>query len=275
MAQAAPDIPSQPGVSGRQPSAAIRALLALGEHDLPCTDDMPMPDSYQQGDAIRYTGAAMRNRYRDCTDVAVEADMFMYYLPPGGAEPRLDGAGRPIYPRLAPDVLVAFGAPMRWDRESYVIAKEGKVPDFVLEVASKSTWRRDYGEKREIYQALGVREYFIFDARERARKRLTGLTLRHGAYEEIAPTRLADGRMSVYSAVLDLHAYANDAGDLRWRDLGAGEDLRTLEESERERQQAWQELEQERRRRVDEMAAKDAEIVALRAALGRRADQAG
>ena len=32
--------------------------------------------------------------------------------------------------------------------------------DFVLEVASKSTWREDLGPKRDIYARPGVKEYF-------------------------------------------------------------------------------------------------------------------
>ena len=137
------------------PSNAMLALLALHEEDLPETDDRPMRDSDRQ------------YRYADRDDVAVSADIFLYHLPLRGKAPRTDRAGRPIYPRVAPDVLVSLGVPKR-DRLSYVVADEGKPPDFVLEVASNSTWRRDYGEKRKTYEALGVREYFVYDARPRS-----------------------------------------------------------------------------------------------------------
>ena len=159
------------------PNEAMLALLALHEEDLPETDDRPMPDSDQQFGWILYTFNALASRYADRTDVAVSADLFLYYLPLHGETPRTDRAGRPAYPRLAPDVLVSFGVPKR-DRSSYVMAHEGKAPDFVLDVASTSTWRRDYGEKRKTYEALGVREYFVYDARPEAASRLAGFRLR-------------------------------------------------------------------------------------------------
>ena len=37
------------------------------------------------------------------------------------------------------------------------------MPQFVLEVASESTWQYDVGEKAELYRLAGVREYLVFD----------------------------------------------------------------------------------------------------------------
>ena len=48
-------------------------------------------------------------------------------------------------------------------RNGYVISEVGKPPDFVLEVASESTGRRDYTHKRAIYAEYGVAEYWRFD----------------------------------------------------------------------------------------------------------------
>ena len=45
----------------------------------------------------------------------------------------------------------------------YKLWEEPKAPDFVLEVASPSTWREDEGPKRVVYERLGVREYFQHD----------------------------------------------------------------------------------------------------------------
>ena len=215
------------------PSDALLALLELHEEDLPETDGLPMPDSDQQLRWIHYAYGALEHRYADRDDVAVSGDIFMYYLPPDGAQPRLDERGRAVYPRLAPDVLVSFGVPKR-DRLSYVVADEGKPPDFVLEVASRSTWRRDRREKRAIYQALGVREYFIYDARPKAMERLFGFRLRGGAYEELprSPIR-PGGPLGVRSEVLGLWAHVDEERGLRWYDAVVGEDLRTLAEAER------------------------------------------
>ena len=221
----------------REPSPALLELMAREEHSLPCTDDLPLPDSDQQGGPLYYTRMALRHHFRHRDDVAISADIFMYYLPLDGAEPPLDDRGHPIYPRLGPDALVSFGVPTR-DRQSYVVYKEGKPPDLVLEVASPATWQRDYGEKRAIYEALGIREYFVFDARPGEEGRLTGLRLAGGAYRPIAPVPVVLGGVGVPSAVLGLVARSwegEDRWELRWHDPATGEDLRTFDELADER----------------------------------------
>ena len=62
---------------------------------------------------------------------------------------------------MAADVLVAHGVPAG-DRESYQVWVEGKVPDFVLEVASPSTAAYDERDKKELYERLGVGEYWLY-----------------------------------------------------------------------------------------------------------------
>ena len=64
-----------------------------------------------------------------------------------------------------PDLLVAFGVDPEAYRRSnaYVISEQGKPPDFVMEVASKSTGRVDVTEKRVDYAGLGILEYWRFD----------------------------------------------------------------------------------------------------------------
>ena len=66
---------------------------------------------------------------------------------------------------LVPDILVAFDVdPVVFDNHNgYVIDQQGKAPDFVLEIASHTTGRRDATTKREHYAALGVLEYWRFD----------------------------------------------------------------------------------------------------------------
>ena len=259
----------------REPSPALLELMAHDEHSLPCTDDMPLPDSDQQGGPLYYTRAALRRHFRHRDDVAISADIFMYYLPLDGAEPPLDDRGHPIYPRLGPDGLVSFGVPTR-DRESYVVYKEGKPPDLVLEVASPATWQRDYGEKRTIYEALGIREYFVFDARPGEDGRLTGLRLERGAYRPIAPVPVVLGGVGVPSAVLGLVARSwegEDRWELRWHDPATGEDLRNLGELADERDELAEERDKLAEERDELLAAKEAalaEVAALRAALDAR-----
>ena len=148
---------------------------------------------------------------------------------------------------------MSFGVPKR-DRLSYVVADEGKPPDFVLEVASHSTWRHDRREKRAVYQALGVREYFIYDARPEATERLFGFRLRGGAYEELprSPIR-PGGPPGIRSDVLNLWAHADEERGLRWYDPVVDEDLRTLTEAERRG-----DAEAEARRRAEHWANAEA-----------------
>lgn len=66
------------------------------------------------------------------------------------------------------------------------------VPDFVLEIVSKSSVKKDRRLLRDAYAAAGVGEYWLIDARREDRPpRFELLVLRDGAYEEITPD--ADG----------------------------------------------------------------------------------
>ena len=66
---------------------------------------------------------------------------------------------------MAPDLLIAFkvNPEANVNRNGYVIPEQGKPPDFVLEIASASTGRRDATSKREGYAGLGIPEYWRFD----------------------------------------------------------------------------------------------------------------
>ena len=128
-----------------------------------------------------------------------------------------------------PDCMVAFGMPRPKqevvDANGYTISELGKPPDFVLEVASKSTGRRDYTEKRAIYAGFGVPEYWRFDYTEGdfhdaalAGDRLTP----SGGYEPIAVTRTPEGIYRGYSAVLNLELHW-DNGQLRFWNPDTGD----------------------------------------------------
>jgi Uma2 family endonuclease len=68
---------------------------------------------------------------------------------------------------VSPDVLEAVGVPKEPLRDYYLVWKEGKARDFVVEITSKSTQRADMKQKFGIYpDILKVSEYFLFDPTE-------------------------------------------------------------------------------------------------------------
>ena len=131
---------------------------------------------------------------------------------------------------LVPDLFVALRAPPRKGRLSYKLW-EDPLPDLVVEMLSDSTSAKDACSKRDTYEHLGVREYWLFDPDGfELRVPLAGYRLRAGRYGPIKKD--AAGRLR--SKVLGLDLYVR-AGELRFRDPATGEDLRTYAESELER----------------------------------------
>ena len=144
-----------------------------------------------------------------------------YVLP----EPHSDRAGTMI-----PDLLIAFDVnPARYlARNAYVISDQGKPPDFVLEIASPSTGRRDLSEKRAGYAALGIPEYWRFDETGRWHgARLAGDRLAAGQYQPINIHRLAEDILQGHSAVLNLNLRW-ERGQLGWYIPETGRHITTL-----------------------------------------------
>ena len=132
-----------------------------------------------------------------------------------------------------PDLLIAFNANPAVYRENnaYVISEQGKPPDFVLEIASPSSRRRDRVTKRPAYANLGIPEYWRFDETDDPRRtKLAGDRLSpDGQYRPIPIERLPDGTLQGYSAVLNLYLRW-DEGQLRWHDPATGRHIVTLED---------------------------------------------
>ena len=156
------------------------------------------------------------------------------------AERRLWPAPRsPVSGRLVPDLLIAFDAdPEEYQRNNgYIISQQGKPPDFVLEIASPKTGRRDVDFKRPRYATMGVREYWRFDETgEYHGTRLAGDRLVNGRYEPIAIEEVGNGILQGYSAALNL-IIRWENGQLRWIDPATGRHIPTFDD-ERERADA-------------------------------------
>ena len=138
-----------------------------------------------------------------------------------------------------PDLLIAFGVnPDAYRRHNgYIISEQGKPPDFVLEVASRSTADTDTGAKRHDYAVLGIPEYWRFDETGAYHgARLAGDRLTAGAYHPIRIDEIEDGVLQGYSPILNLNLrWAH--GQLEWHDPATGIHIVTLD-SERSRADA-------------------------------------
>ena len=198
------------------------APVAPVEIDYPSSDGEPLAESYFQLIPLVYAFDALRRRYADRDDVFVAADLLIYYR---------EGTRESV----APDVFVVLGAPNR-PRHSYLLWKEPKGPDFVLEITSASTRDRDQGPKRETYRRLGVREYWQYDpTADYLEPPLQGLELIGGRYERLPEEELADGTLRLVSKVLGLEVRL-EAERLRFYDPAARSYLLSSDEVEEERQ---------------------------------------
>jgi Uma2 family endonuclease len=103
---------------------------------------------------------------------------------------------------VSPDVLVVRGVPKRPPRLHYLTWREGKGPDLVIELTSKTTRAEDQRKKLGLYRdVLRVPEYFLFDPFEDWLKpSMQGYRLVEAGYDPIEPI---EGRLP--SEVLGLH----------------------------------------------------------------------
>ena len=168
----------------------------------PLPDPPKRPDAMKQRRNLATSDQVLRSHYRNRPDVLVSGDGYLCY------EAR-DARRSP-----RPDCIVAFNLsipPERIEEEAngYVISEIGKPPEFVLEIASETTGRRDYTDKREIYARLQVGEYWRFD-RTGGRYHdvaLAGDRLVNGVYVPIPVEESADGISRGYSPALDLELH--------------------------------------------------------------------
>ncbi len=116
-----------------------------------------------------------------------------------------------------PDLIVSFDleippGEIESVANGYTISEVGKPPEFVLEVASETTARRDETVKRDTYARFGVSEYWRFD-RTGGRyyvAALAGDRLVEATYQPIPTTTDAEGIIRGYSPALGLELHAAD-----------------------------------------------------------------
>ena len=201
-------------------------------------------------------------RYDPAT-VSIGGESFVYY----NADNLND--------KVSPDCFVAFDvdAEAIVNLNGYFVWLVGKPPDFVLEIASPSTARRDITRKRVLYAEIGVTEYWRYDATggELYGRTLAGDRLVDGEYRPLTMTEEGD-EMRGYSPMLDLIVSARPWHMLRFIDPITGTVSRTLSE-EREAHDATSRTLSEEREAHDETARALAEERVARAAAEARTQE--
>ena len=162
--------------------------------------DIPQrePDEVTQFDQLFKTGSAhyLIQHLGKPETTLVEADRWIIVEP---------GSFRDL--ARYPDLLIAFDVdPAAYAASNgYIISEQGKPPDFVLEVASRSTADTDTGAKRADYARMLIPEYWRFDETgEYHGARLAGDRLAGNVYEPIPIDELSDGVLQGYSPALNL-----------------------------------------------------------------------
>ena len=188
------------------------------EIEYPSSDGEPMAETPIHRDVMTDLIAMLKAYFADEPEVYVSGNMMMYYV-----EGNSDKS-------VSPDVFVTRDIPKLPEREIYKLWVEGKGPDVVIEVTSKATARIDQRWKFDLYRdVLRVREYFMFDPREKtlAGVSLCGYRLTDGQYELIP--RSGD---RLVSEVLGLHLEVW-SGELRLYDPERGATYRHPRKSAR------------------------------------------
>ena len=149
---------------------------------------------------------------------------------------------------VAPDVFVTLGVPKEPMRLNYIVWQEGKPPDVIVELTSKTTRKEDQTTKLTLYRdVLRIPEYFLFDPKQDyLRPSLQGHRLVGDAYEPIEPV---GGRLRSMVLGLDL---VREGEMLRLYDATTGERLPTraerAEQQQRRAEQQQRRAEQQQRR---------------------------
>ena len=203
--------------------------------DYPDSDGLPMAENESQFWPILYVGSALDRYYQDRDDVYVVGNLLVYYQQGDRNK------------SVSPDLMVVLGA-SKHVRSSYRLWEEPKAPDFVLEIASESTYRADRGEKRALYAGMGVSEYWQYDpVGSYLDPPLLGLRLVEGRYVPI-PAIAQAGVLAVCSEVLGLELHLTSGASVRealhFYNPVRGEYLRTYREEAQARLKAEDRLEQ-------------------------------
>ena len=231
-----------PNPSVLYPFEQVKPVAIPAEIDYPESDGKPLGETDLHVTVILYLRQALRHFFRQVDNIYVAANNLFYYEE-GNAQ---------IF--VSPDVYVVKGVP-KHDRRIYKLWEEGAAPCVVFEITSRSTRREDLGDKRALYEMLGVQEYFLFDPEgDYLKPQLQGFRLLDDFYTPIPH----DPNGAVYSEELDL-VLRPEYHLLRLWDPETGQALPTLDEAVEEIAEALERAEAEAQRAEAEAQRAQAE----------------
>jgi Uma2 family endonuclease len=199
--------------------------------DYPERDGKPVGETDFHISVILHLRQALDLHLRHQPDTYVAANMFLYYE---------EGHPQAV---VCPDVFVVRGVPKR-KRRTFKLWEEGAAPGVVIEVTSLSSRIEDLGNKRAVYEMLGVREYFLYDPLgEYLRPALRGFRRGGEQFRELKPA--AGGALRSVELGLILRP---EGDSLRLVDSATGQKLPALDEAVDQARAAQERAEAEAKR---------------------------
>jgi Uma2 family endonuclease len=127
-------------------------MLEIYRDDIhyPSSDNEPMGENDVICWLMTASLDAMKRHFSADENVYVSSNSFIYYVKDDPLQ------------RVAPDLYVVKGVSSK-KRPNYKIWEEGVVPQVVFEFTTESSRYKDLGVKKGLYEALGVKEYYLFD----------------------------------------------------------------------------------------------------------------
>lgn len=155
----------------------------------PESDGQPMAETPRHQQVMIDCMDILRRHFRKAPEVYIGGNMLLYYEE---GNPRKS---------VSPDVFMVRGVSKK-ELRVYKTWEQQPTLDFVLEVASPSTVRKDLGEKKELYaNVLKVKEYYIYDPYHEIEPSFIGFRLVRGMYEDIG---FVEGRLPSETLGLEL-----------------------------------------------------------------------
>ena len=124
---------------------------ATREIEYPTGDGKPMAETDVHRDDMVDAIQMLKDHFADRLDVYVTGNLLLFYEE---GDPRK---------HVAPDVFVVRGVEKK-DRDHYLVWTEGKAPDLVIEITSKTTRREDQKKKKDVSTATSCEWGSIFNS---------------------------------------------------------------------------------------------------------------